>query len=186
VAALQELPPKQRAALLLVDVLGFSVAETAEILELSEDAVASALQRAASRRGLRRPTREADPAVVARYVDAFERYDVDALKTLLREDVVLSMPPLSLWLSGPEVVGTWLLGRGIGCKGSRLVATRACGMPAFGQYRASEAGFSAWSLIVLDIDGDGRIAAMTHFLDTEALFPRFGLSSVLAEQPLRL
>jgi len=101
---------------------------------------------------------------------------------LLHQDATLSMPPFSLWLRGHEPISQWLLGRGSGCRGSRLVPTSACGSPAFGQYRPpAEPGgpHKAWALIVLELSGD-RIAALNSFLDTEALFPRFGLPSELA------
>jgi RNA polymerase sigma-70 factor (ECF subfamily) len=94
---------------------------------------------------------------------------------LLREDATLSMPPYTLWLRGPEAIRGWLLGRGAGCRGSRLVPTRACGSPAFGQYRPDPAGgHTPWSLTVLELSG-GRISGWNAFLDTETLFPRFGL-----------
>lgn len=181
VAALQHLPPKQRAALLLTEVLGWSAAEVADSLNTSVAAINSALQRARATlagRDLgdaRVSLPETQSALVDRYVTAFEQYDVDALTALLHEDATLSMPPYTLWLRGPEAIRTWLLGRGAGCRGSRLVPTAACGAPAFAQYRpAPEGGHRAWALIVLDIAGD-RIASMTSFLDTETLFPRFGL-----------
>ncbi|WP_437806886.1 sigma-70 family RNA polymerase sigma factor [Sorangium sp. So ce1078] len=181
VAALQHLPPKQRAALLLTEVLGWSAAEVADSLNTSVASINSALQRAratlASRDlgDARVSLPETQSALVDRYVTAFERYDVDALTTLLHQDATLSMPPYTLWLRGPEAIRAWFLGRGAGCRGSRLVPTAACGAPAFAQYRpAPEGGHRAWALIVLDIAGD-RIASMTSFLDTETLFPRFGL-----------
>jgi RNA polymerase sigma-70 factor, ECF subfamily len=112
-------------------------------------------------------------------VEAFEAYDVDALAGMLREDAVLSMPPYTLWLQGAAVIHTWLAGRGAGCRGSRLIRTRASGWPAFGQYRpAPEGGHKAWALIVLELSAD-RIARFTSFLDTETLFPRFGLPAAL-------
>jgi RNA polymerase sigma-70 factor (ECF subfamily) len=191
VAALQHLPPRQRAALLLAEVLGWSAAEIAEALETSVAAVNSALQRARATlaaRGVRpdpAPAPEPLPGpqqeLLARYVRAFEAYDVEQLTSLLREDAVMSMPPYTLWLRGPKAVAAWFLGRGIGCRGSRLVPTAASGAPAFGQYRPpAEPGgpHRPWSLVVLELSGD-RIAAMTHFLDTDALFPRFGLPAEL-------
>lgn len=187
VAALQHLPPRQRAALLLTEVLGWPAADVADSLETSVAAVNSALQRARATMATRDPERPRAPlsgdqsALLARYVDAFERYDVDALTRLLRDDATMSMPPYALWLRGPEAVGKWFLGRGAGCRGSRLVATAACGSPAFGQYRPpAEPGgpHTPWSLVVLDLDGD-RIAAMNYFLDVGDLFPRFGLPSEL-------
>ena len=188
VAALQHLPPRQRAALLLTEVLGWPAAEVADSLETSVAAVNSALQRARATlatRDLGRahgPLTDGQAALLERYVDAFERYDVDGLTRLLHADATMSMPPYALWLRGPESVRAWLLGRGVGCRGSRLVPTAACGSPAFGQYRPpSEPGgkHTAWSLIVLELDGD-KIAAMNYFLDTGHLFPRFGLPLELA------
>jgi RNA polymerase sigma-70 factor (ECF subfamily) len=183
VAALQRLPPRQRAALLLAEVLGWPAAEIANALETSVAAVNSALQRArATLAECAPPERTAldlspeQETLLARYVDAFERYDVDALAALLREDATLSMPPYTLWLQGPRAIAAWFLGRGCGCRGSRLVPTAANGLPAFGQYRAGGPGqpHRPWSLVVLELDGD-RIVAMNHFLDTDTLFPRFGL-----------
>ncbi len=185
VAALQYLPPKQRAALLLTEVLGWSAAEVAECLDTSEAAVNSALQRARAtlaERDLRTESPSltaAQTALVARYVDAFERYDIDTLITLLQKDAVISMPPYSLWLRGPESIRAWMLGRGAGCRGSRLVPTSACGLPAFGHYPASPGGgFHAWAIIVLET-GPEAIRAVTSFLDTEAMFPHFGLPLTL-------
>ena len=181
VAALQHLPAKQRAALLLTEVLGFSAAEAAGAIDTSVASVNSALQRARATlatRDLEGPATlsEAQSVLVDRYMDAFERYDVDALASMLREDAVLNMPPYTLWLQGPEAIRTWLAGRGAGCRGSRLVRTQASGCPAFGQYRPTpEGGYHAWALLVLELSGD-RVARMTSFLDVETLFPRFGLS----------
>ena len=155
VAALQHLAPRQRAALLLTEVLGWSAAETAEALETSVAAVNSALQRARAAlagRDVSGPAElsEAQQALVNRYVAAFEQYDVDALAALLRQDATMSMPPYAMWLRGPEAIRRWLVGTGCGCRGSRLVPTAACGSPAFGQYRANpEGGHKAWGLIVL-------------------------------------
>jgi len=184
VAALQHLPPRQRAALLLTQVLGWSAAEVAEGLEMTVPAVNSALQRAratlASRNIRETPVAldERQQALVARYVDAFERYDVATLTTLLHEDASMSMPPFNLWLQGHASIAGWLTGRGCGCRGSRLVPTSANGSPAFAQYR--NGGADPWSLIVLEIVGD-RIAHMHYFLDTETLFPRFGVPMRLTD-----
>lgn len=184
VAALQQLPPKQRAVLLLMEILGWSAAEVAASLETSVAAVNSALQRARASlasRDLRpaEPLTTGQAQLLERYVDAFERYDVDELSSLLCADASLSMPPYTLWLRGPETIAAWLRGRGSECRGSRLLASAACGSPAFGQYRVNPAGgHSAWSLIVLELSGE-RIAAWNSFLDTEALFPRFGLPLTL-------
>jgi RNA polymerase sigma-70 factor (ECF subfamily) len=187
VAALQHLPPRQRAALLLTEVLGWSAGEVASALDTSAAAVNSALQRARATLAARdlgaagASLSEADSALLERYVDAFERYDVDALTALLHEDATFSMPPHALWLRGREPVRAWLLGRGCGCRGSRLLPTAACGSPAFGQYRpagAAGGGHIPWALIVLEPSGD-RIRAWNSFLDTGALFPRFGLPAKL-------
>jgi RNA polymerase sigma-70 factor (ECF subfamily) len=182
VAALQRLPPRQRAALLLAEVLGWSAAEIAGALETTVPAVNSALQRARATLAEEAPPERASdltPAqerLLARYVEAFERYDLDALTALLREDATLSMPPYTLWLRGPPAVRDWFLGRGIACQGSRLVPTTANGLPAFGQYKPAGPGglLRPWSLILVELEGD-RIASMTHFLDTAVHFPRFGL-----------
>jgi RNA polymerase sigma-70 factor (ECF subfamily) len=185
VAALQHLPPRQRAALLLTEVLGWSAAEVAGSLDLSVAAVNSALQRARATL----PVRTSAPAaqltdeqarMVDAYVDAFERYDVDALTALLHQDATLSMPPYTMWLRGHESIKTWLLGRGAGCRGSRLVRTAASAAPAFAQYRpsANGPGHDAWALIVLEPAGD-RFASMVSFLDVQTLFPRFGLPLAL-------
>ena len=184
IAALQHLPPRQRAVLILCEVLRWSAAEVAVLLDSSTGAVTSALQRA-------RATLSALPTsapveltpdlagLLARYVAAFERYDVDALVRLLREDAVMDMPPYPLWLRGPADIAAWLLGPGSECRGSRLVPTSANGQPAFGQYHPDPAGgHRPWALVILTIRGD-RIAGLSNFLDTPALFPAFGL-------PLRL
>ena len=185
VSALQHLPPRQRAALLLVEVLGWSAAEVAECLEMSVAAVNSALQRARATVAGRNGTKPEESltaeqsALLERYLDAFHRYDVDGLVALLREDATLSMPPYTLWLRGPDAIRTWLLGRGAGCRGSRLLPTAACGLPAFGQYRPGPDGVHRpWSLTVIELS-DTKIAAWNAFLDTDRLFPLFGLPGVL-------
>jgi len=182
VAALQHLPPRQRAALLLTEVLGWSSAEVAAGLETSVAAINSALQRARATLAARHVRPAADSLsdtqvqLLDRYVDAFDRYDIDALVTLLREDATLSMPPYTLWVRGPAAIRGWLLGPGEKCRGSRLVRVEACGSPSFAQYRRddSNGGHQAWALIVLEL-ADDRIAAWNSFLDTERLFPLFGL-----------
>ncbi len=184
VAALQNLAPKQRAVLLLMEVLEYSAAEVAEMLETSVPSVNSALQRAratVARDNEVEPGElsEAQQEMLNRYVAAFEQYDVDGLAALMRDDVTFCMPPYSLWLQGPAEIRTWMLGLGSGCRGSRLVPTAACGWPAFAQYRPNpEGGHKAWALIVLELCGD-RIVGVNSFLDTEALFPRFGLPLIL-------
>jgi RNA polymerase sigma-70 factor (ECF subfamily) len=181
VAALQHLPPKQRAALLLTEVIGWSAAEVATSLDTSVAAVNSALQRARatlsskSQDSLRAQDSDVQPALVDRYVAAFERYDMDALMGLLHEDATLSMPPYTLWLRGHDAIRAWLCGRGSVCRGSRLVLTQASGGPAFGQYHPSPDGaHRAWALITLETSG-GRITGMTFFLDAAHLFPLFAL-----------
>ncbi len=185
VAALQYLPPKQRAALLLTEVLGFSAAQTAELLELSVPAVNSALQRARETLATREinplsaPLSASQQTLVSRYIAAFESYDTGALTALMREDVTMSMPPFTLWLQGPAAVQGWFLGRGAACRGSRLVPTTAVGGPSFGQYHPLPDGsYKPWALIVLTLTGD-QVSDMVFFLDTERLFPLFGLPAFL-------
>ncbi len=187
VAAVQHLPPRQRAVLLLMEVLGWSAAETAECLEMTTAAVNSAIQRARATLAQRhvglRPSEEDlsadDTVLLERYVDAFHLYDVDTLVSLLREDATISMPPFAFWLQGRESVKAWLLGPGAPCRGSRLLRTEAAGGPALAQYRLQPDGsFAAWGLIVLEREG-GRIAAWNTFLDVATLFPYFGLPLTL-------
>jgi RNA polymerase sigma-70 factor (ECF subfamily) len=187
VAALQYLPPRQRAVLLLTQVLNWSAAETAESLDMSVAAVNSALQRARATLDTRNPAvvprslSAEQTRLVARYVEAFEKYDVAALTSLLHEEATLSMPPYDLWLQGHESIARWLLSFGIGCKGSRLVPVEACGgTPAFAQYR--DGGATPWALLMLEVQGD-RITSMTSYLDVETLFPRFGLPMRLTLAP---
>jgi RNA polymerase sigma-70 factor (ECF subfamily) len=187
VAALQLLPPRQRAALLLSEVLGWSAAEIGGALDMTVAAVNSALQRARATLARRNVSAsgealtDSDQSLLDRYLDAFHRYDVDSLVSLLREDATFSMPPFALWLTGRDSVRAWLNGRGSQCRGSRLIPTRACGTPAFAQYRRGPEGtrHRAWSLVVLECRGGG-IASWTSFLDTEQLFPHFGLPLELA------
>jgi RNA polymerase sigma-70 factor (ECF subfamily) len=183
VAALQKLAPKQRAVLLLMEVLGWTASEVAESLSTSVAAVNSALQRARATLaagGDDTPISltASQERLLARYLDAFEQYDIDALVSLLREDATISMPPYALWFRGPEAVRNWMLGPGSGCRGSRLIPTAACGSPAFGQYRKDPAGgHKPWAVIVLELAGD-QITGINSFLDTETLFPRFDLPMV--------
>lgn len=183
VAAMQHLPPRQRAVLILREVLHWKADEVAELLDTSVASVNSALQRAratlsarhVSDTDLLEPSDNAQRALLARYVDAFERYDMDALTGLLREDADWNMPPYDLWLKNHQEIRAWCLGPGIGCKGSRLLPTMANGSPAFGQYKpAPDGGREPWSLQVLEVS-DGRITGITFFLDTERFFPLFGL-----------
>jgi RNA polymerase sigma-70 factor, ECF subfamily len=179
VAALQYLPPRQRAVLLLTQVLNWSAQETAAALDMSVAAVNSALQRARATLAARNPAvvpralSDGQAALLQRYVDAFERYDVAALTALLHEEATLSMPPFELWLQGHASIARWLLSFGIGCRGSRLVPVDACGgTPAFAQYR--DGGATPWAIVMLELEGE-RIRSMTSYLDVETLFPRFGL-----------
>jgi RNA polymerase sigma-70 factor (ECF subfamily) len=183
VAALQTLPPRQRAVLILREVLRWKATEVAELLDTTVAAVNSALQRAkaaiaASDSAVTpsQPRDERQEALLARYVEAFERYDMDSLTALLREDAVWNMPPYELWLRTHVDIRKWCLGPGIGCRDSRLVPTAANGSPAFGQYKPSTTpGIrEPWSLQVLEVSGD-RISGITFFLDTARLFPLFGL-----------
>jgi RNA polymerase sigma-70 factor (ECF subfamily) len=184
VAALQHLPPRQRAVLILCEVLRWQASEVAELLETSVASVNSALQRAratleAANVGVDDPAPaldEADRELLARFVEAFEAYDVDRLTALIHEDATQSMPPYDLWLRGRDDIFTWWFGPGIGCKGSRVIPTvSANGSPAFGQYKPSpEGGYEPWALIVLELVG-GRIEELTFFLGAERLFPLFGL-----------
>jgi len=182
VAALQHLPARQRAALILCEVLKWQASEAAELLETSVASVNSALQRARATLATTEVDAQAeldaeDRALLERYVAAFEAYDIDRLTELLHEDAVQSMPPYSLWLQGRDDIFTWWFGPGIGCKGSKLVSVGlANGMPAWGQYKPSPDGgtHEPWALIVPAVSG-GRIVELTFFLDTQRLFPLFGL-----------
>ncbi|AEG45584.1 sigma-70 family RNA polymerase sigma factor [Isoptericola variabilis] len=189
VAALQHLPPRQRAVLVLREVLRWSAAEVATLLDTSVASVNSALQRARATLGSKALRLDdaadaeraeswsaADSELLERYLDAFERYDMDALVRLLREDAVLNMPPYTLWVQGPKDIVRWMEGPGARCRGSRCLRVRANGSPAFGQYRPDPAGgWSPWALTVLEHDGTGKVTGITAFLDTASWFPRFGL-----------
>jgi RNA polymerase sigma-70 factor (ECF subfamily) len=182
VAALQHLPPRQRAVLILREVLRWSAAEVAELLDTTVVSVNSALQRArATLASADLASVEAEPmdetrqALLASYVDAFERYDMDALTSLLKSDAHWNMPPYDLWLRTHRDITAWCLGPGAGCRGSRLIPTQANGSAAFGQYKPGADGMLyPWSLQVLELWGQ-RIAGITFFLDTERYFPMFGL-----------
>jgi RNA polymerase sigma-70 factor (ECF subfamily) len=182
VAALQLLSPRQRAAFVLCDLLRWSAAEAAGLLDTTVASVNSLLQRARATMA-ETPTPTADrtvaPELLQRYVDAFERYDLDALVALLHEDAVQTMPPFTLWLEGAQDIAEWMVQPGPDqCRGSRLLPTEANGCPAFAQYRVDPAGgWRPWALQVLEVV-DGRIASMSFFLDLMApgrLFASFGL-----------
>ena len=181
VAALQHLPPRQRAVLILREVLRWRADEVAKLLDTTVASVNSALQRARATMGSVEVAEASEPmddgqrSLLARYVDAFERYDMDALTAVLHADASWNMPPYDLWLQTHRDIRGWCLGTGIACKGSRLVRASANGSPAFGQYKpAPDGGLEPWSLQVLEISGD-RISGITFFLDTARFFPMFGL-----------
>jgi RNA polymerase sigma-70 factor (ECF subfamily) len=183
VAALQHLPPRQRAVLILCEVLRWQASEVAELLETTVASVNSALQRARATlessdvSGAGTSLGEADAELLARYVDAFERYDMDALTSLIHEDATQSMPPYDMWLQGRDDILEWWVGPGAGCRGSRVIPTVAAnGSPAFGQYKPSATGdgYDPWALQVIEL-AEGRIVEFTFFLDTDTLFPLFGL-----------
>ena len=189
IAALQHLPPRQRAVLILCEVLRWQATEVAELLETSVASVNSALQRARATLADGNvdatdpspPLDDTDRALLDRYVAAFERYDMEALTALIQEDATQSMPPYDLWLRGRDDILEWWVGPGAGCRGSRLVATVAAnGSPAYGQYKPSATGdgYEPWALQVIELS-EGRIVEFTFFLDTETLFPLFGLPARL-------
>jgi RNA polymerase sigma-70 factor, ECF subfamily len=183
VAALQHLPPKQRAVLILREVLRWQASEVAELLNTSVASVNSALQRARATIDALEIDATTSPTTVdgdeerdllAKYVDAFESYDVNAFVSLLHDDAIMSMPPLDLWLRGAEEMGRWLLGQGSGCRGSRLIPVRANGSPGFAQYRQESPGVhKPWGIQVLEI-ADGKVAELCTFLGEEH-FKAFGL-----------
>jgi RNA polymerase sigma-70 factor (ECF subfamily) len=183
VAALQHLPPRQRAVLILCEVLRWKASEVAELLDTSVASVNSALQRARAsldEADTVTTTKDVDPELLQRYVAAFESYDIEALTSLLAEDAQQSMPPYDLWLRGRDDVLTWWFGPGIGCQGSRLVpVAQTNGAPAWGQYKpAPGGGYEPWALQVIEFSGD-RVVECTFFLDTDAVFPLYGLPARL-------
>jgi RNA polymerase sigma-70 factor (ECF subfamily) len=186
VAALQVLPPRQRAVLILREVLCWPAADVAELLGTTVVSVNSALQRARATLAERHVEPGGDPQelgdadrdLLARYVQAFERYDMEALVGVLHEDASISMPPFRMWMQGIDQLPGWYLGHGIGCKGSRLIPLEVSGSPAFAQYKPAPGGrLTPWCIQVLELR-DGRIAHIHHFLDTR-LFARFGLPAEL-------
>src|SRR5947209_9437168 len=184
VAALQNLPARQRAVLILREVLDWQASEVAELLDTSVASVNSALQRARAtlaksnveEDGREHSLSESDRAMLERYVTAFEQYDIEALTSLIKEDAKQSMPPYDMWLSGRDDILRWWYGPGIGCKGSRILRPESAnGMPTFGQYKPSpDGGYDPWALQVLELS-EGRIVEFTFVLDTARLFPLFGL-----------
>ena len=190
IAALQHLPARQRAVLILREVLRWKASEVAELLDTSVVSVNSALQRARSTLAASNvadsdvlmPEDDEQRELLTRYVDAFERFDIDSLVALLHEDATMSMPPYELWLEGAGELRKWLLGAGSGCRGSRFEPVVANGSPAFAQWRAGgpDGGFDAWAIHVLRVS-DGRISGIDFFVDPD-LFPLFGLPVRLGEQ----
>lgn len=181
VAALQHLPARQRAALVLCEVLRWQAAEAAELLSTSVPAVNSALQRARATLATldtgpqQAAMDEAQRELLARYVDAFERYDIDNLVNLLHDDAIQSMPPYAMWLRGSVDIGRFMLGPGAGCRGSRLIPVEANGAPAFGHYKPDpRGGRMPWAIQVIEISGD-RVSGIHSFLEADRLFPAFGL-----------
>jgi RNA polymerase sigma-70 factor (ECF subfamily) len=184
IAALQHLPAKQRAVLILREVLRWQATEVAELLDTTVQSVNSALQRARATLADRGLDDESQPSVITeaqqslldRYVDAFARYDIEELVSLLHDDAVMSMPPYDFWLQGPEHMGRWFGGPGIKCADGRILPIgTANGCAAFGTYRIDpDGGFFPWSVQVIEIQGD-RIVGHHNFLDTKTLFPIFGL-----------
>lgn len=184
VAALQHLPPRQRAVLILCEVLQWKATEVAELLETTTASVNSALQRARATLDTAKPSsselaselKAPDRELLARYVKAFEAYDIEALTALIHDDAVQSMPPYDMWLEGRDDIFAWWFGPGIGCQGSRVIPTMtANGSAAFGQYKPSaDGGYEPWALQVVELR-DGKIGELTFFLATKSLFPLFGL-----------
>jgi RNA polymerase sigma-70 factor, ECF subfamily len=185
VAALQHLPARQRAVLILCEVLRWKASEVAELLDTTVASVNSALQRARATLEASDVTSstaapsvdDANEELLRRYVEAFEQYDMDGLTALIHEDATQSMPPYDLWLAGRGDILTWWFGPGITCRNSRVVAVESAnGAPAFGQYRPKPdgEGYEPWALQVVEIE-NGRIVELTFFLDVETVFPRFGL-----------
>ena len=186
-AALQHLPPKQRAVLILREVLRWRATEVAALMDTSVASVNSALQRARETLNARqvslddpqRPMDEASSALLARYVEAFESYDMDALTALLHEDADWNMPPYEMWLQTHRDIVAWCLGPGIACLGSRLIPVEVNGSRGFAQYKPGAAGrLEPWSIQVVEMDGD-KISGLTFFLDTARFFPLWGLPPYL-------
>ncbi|CAL9308184.1 ECF RNA polymerase sigma factor SigG [Streptomyces sp. SudanB148_2056] len=189
-AALQRLPAKQRAVLILREVLAWKASEVAELLDTSVASVNSALQRARATLAERRepgadasvsdPLDEDQKKLLDRYVAAFEGYDMSALTALLHEDAVMTMPPFDLWLTGTDDITGFMTTLGAACAHSKLVPVEVNGLPGFAQYKPDpdNGGYTPWAVQALEIS-DGRITGFHCFLDTQRWFPLFGL-------PLRL
>jgi len=193
VAALQHLPARQRVVLVLREVLHWSAKEVAALLETSVPSVNSALQRARATLdelalqdadAPTRPSDEDERRLLEQYLEAFAEYDIDRIVALLRYDVVFDMPPLALWLRGPEQVGSFMLGQGSACRGSKVIAVAANGCPAFAAYKpdAESGGWAPWSLTILEpvVEENAMpaVAGIHNFLQpllSPALFRSFGL-----------
>ncbi|MEV0979306.1 sigma-70 family RNA polymerase sigma factor [Streptomyces sp. NPDC049915] len=185
-AALQKLPPKQRAVLILREVLAWRASEVAELLETSVASVNSALQRAratlaeqpepGAEAAVSDPLDEEQRKLLERYVQAFEGYDMAALTALLHEDAIMTMPPFDLWLTGPADITGFMTTLGASCANSRLLPVQVNGLPGFAHYKPDPetGGFSAWAVQALEIS-DGRITGFHCFLDVQRWFPLFGL-----------
>ncbi|CAL9532063.1 sigma-70 family RNA polymerase sigma factor [Streptomyces werraensis] len=189
-AALQRLPAKQRAVLILREVLAWKASEVAELLGTSVASVNSALQRARATLAERRepgadaavadPLDEDQKKLLDRYVAAFEGYDMSALTALLHEDAIMTMPPFDLWLTGADDITGFMTTMGAACAHSKLLPVEVNGLPGFAQYKPDpeNGGYTPWAVQALEIS-DGRITGFHCFLDTQRWFPLFGL-------PLRL
>ncbi len=190
VAALQHLPARQRAVLVLRDVLAWSAAEVADLLGTSVDSVTSALARARSTMAGLEPAGgrqlvDDDRSLLDRYVSAFEAYDVNTLVSLLQEDATFTMPPYTFWLRGREDIERWWNGPGTVCRGSRLLLTRANGGPAIAVYHPAGPGrWEPFAIHLLEVR-EGRIDGICHFLDTR-IFADFGLPPNLLEVALKV
>jgi RNA polymerase sigma-70 factor, ECF subfamily len=182
VTALQHLPARQRAALILCEVLRLAATEAAQVLGSSVASVNSALQRA--RATLAELPDEQRPASVdpenaellARYVDAFSRYDMKALLALIHEDAVMTMPPFEMWVRGSADITAWMVQPTASqCAGSVMLPVHANGVLGWGQYKPDQdGGYEPWALQVHEVSG-GKLSRLTFFLNTPALFPLFGL-----------
>jgi RNA polymerase sigma-70 factor (ECF subfamily) len=183
VTALQHLPPRQRASLILCEVLRMPAAEAASTLGTSVPAVNSALQRARATLADLPPEQRPGPldadqaGQLARYVDAFQRYDMEQLVTLLADDALMTMPPFAFWVRGAQDVCRWMQQPGPSqCANSVMLPVGMVnGVPAFAQYKPDPAGgHEPWALQVHEVAG-GRVSRMTFFLDTERIFAALGL-----------
>ena len=184
VAALQHLPPRQRAVLVLREVLRWQATEVAELLETSVASVNSALQRARATlesldldQGGAAAVDGDQEELLRSYVDAFEAYDITRLVTLLHDDAKFSMPPWPLWLEGPAEIHDFMLGQGAKCENSKVIVTSANGGPAFAIYNHDDGAWTPWAIVVMETSG-GQVTGLHHFIYPE-LFAEFGLPARL-------